>query len=335
MPYYVNARNIHVSEAAATSAIQAAAAAWQEQTEANIELRYAGSTSASAVRMNHQNEVFFRGGPSDAVAVSYTWSDASGTIVDGDIVFYEEAFRLFAGSGCSYGIYIETAGVHEFGHILGLSDSERPANTMYPVMAKYCERNSLVLAAEDIATVESLYQPLSGVTSATVAALSSATATPSAPSLGVAGPDRNGTLYVTNTYKWPTTDVPFYINTNSVWLTGSEAIDSLRTAAAAWTLQSRANVRFVYAGTTSGSSVTVNRKNEVFFRNDTRRLRRGNVHLGRFERADRLRHRVPRGQLPVFQPNCRAHADSTSRTWRPTNSDTGWVSATHQSPRPR
>ncbi len=104
---------------------------------------------------------------------------------------------------------------------------------------------------------------------ATVAGLSRATATPSEPSVGIAGPDRNGTLYVTGTYKWLTIEVPFYINPNSVWLTGSEAIDSLATAAAAWTLQSRANIRYVYAGTTSGSSVGANGKSEVFFRNDT------------------------------------------------------------------
>jgi hypothetical protein len=58
--YWVNPHSVHVSQQAAVSAIQTAAAGWHEQSRANIRLVYAGTTSASSLAMNHKNGVFFR-----------------------------------------------------------------------------------------------------------------------------------------------------------------------------------------------------------------------------------------------------------------------------------
>ena len=60
--YYVNPKSIYVSTTAAVSAVQSAAKGWSDQSQANIELRYAGTTSGSSLIYNQKNEVFFRNG---------------------------------------------------------------------------------------------------------------------------------------------------------------------------------------------------------------------------------------------------------------------------------
>jgi hypothetical protein len=60
---------------------------------------------------------------------------------------------------------------------------------------------------------------------------------------------------------------PAYINPQSIYVSASAAISAIQTGAAVWSEQSRANIRLVYSGTTSGSSLVMNNKNEVFFRN--------------------------------------------------------------------
>jgi hypothetical protein len=62
VPYYVNPQRIHVSAAAATGAMQQAAAGWSEQSNASIELVYAGTTNGSSFTLNNRNKVFFRNG---------------------------------------------------------------------------------------------------------------------------------------------------------------------------------------------------------------------------------------------------------------------------------
>jgi hypothetical protein len=163
--YYVNPRNVHVSESAAISAIQTAAAAWHDQTRANIQLSYAGYTSGSSVGLNYKNEVFFRGGTTGGnVAEGYYWYDGSGKIVDGDIMFFEGAYKFFAFSGCLDGVYIENVGVHEFGHVLGILHTDVPAATMAPAMQSYCDTTWETLESDDITAVEAMYRPLSGGT---------------------------------------------------------------------------------------------------------------------------------------------------------------------------
>jgi hypothetical protein len=73
--------------------------------------------------------------------------------------------------------------------------------------------------------------------------------------------------YVTLGHQWSTSSVPYYVNPQSAWVSSNAATSAIQTAAAGWHDQSRANVALVYAGTTSGSSLTLNYKNEVFFRN--------------------------------------------------------------------
>ena len=49
-----------MSAAAATGAVQQAAAGWSQQSNANIDLVYTGTTNGSSLTLNNRNEVFFR-----------------------------------------------------------------------------------------------------------------------------------------------------------------------------------------------------------------------------------------------------------------------------------
>lgn len=156
--YYVNPQSIYISSNAAISAVQQAAAGWSQQTQANIQLVYAGTTTGSSLTLNNKNEVFFRNGSNGSnVAETYYWWDGTGKLVDADIVFYEGAFHFYTVSGCSGGIYVENVAIHEFGHALGLGHSSLSGATMAPSMSSYCDLTQLTLEADDIAGIESLY----------------------------------------------------------------------------------------------------------------------------------------------------------------------------------
>jgi hypothetical protein len=74
--------------------------------------------------------------------------------------------------------------------------------------------------------------------------------------------------YATIGHKWETASVPYYVNPQSVYVSSNAAISAIQTAAAGWRNQTRAGIALVYSGTTNGSSLALNNKNEVFFRND-------------------------------------------------------------------
>jgi Matrixin len=73
--------------------------------------------------------------------------------------------------------------------------------------------------------------------------------------------------YVLSGHYWGTSAVNYFVNPSNRDMSQQAAIASLQAAAANWSEQSTANVHFVYAGTTPGSSIVNNGKNEVFFRN--------------------------------------------------------------------
>jgi len=179
--YYVNPSNLYVSDAAAISAIQTAATAWHDQSGANIQLVYGGTTSGSSLTLNNKNEVFFRNDSDGYIGETYWWYDGTGHLVDADIVLHE-AYTYFAGSGCSNGIYIEDVTIHEFGHALGLGHSDVANTTMEPAMPGYCDTSQLTLEADDISGIRSLYPP---TTSSAGGSGGQAPATPSALVAGV------------------------------------------------------------------------------------------------------------------------------------------------------
>jgi hypothetical protein len=70
-------------------------------------------------------------------------------------------------------------------------------------------------------------------------------------------------------WKWNTLLVDYYINPANLDVTPEAAIAGVRAGADGWGLQSLSPFAFNYVGTTTGTTVTNNGKNEVFFRNAT------------------------------------------------------------------
>ena len=159
--YYVNSNSVWLSPSAAVSAIQLGAQAWSSQSHANIQLVYAGSTNGSSLTLNNKNEVFFRNDSNGFVGETYWWYDASGRLVDADVVFHEGGLHYYTSSGCSGGVYLEDVAVHELGHALGLGHSSVPNATMEPSLPGYCDLTQMSLESDDIAGIESLYPPTS------------------------------------------------------------------------------------------------------------------------------------------------------------------------------
>jgi hypothetical protein len=154
--YVVNAANLDLASDAADAAVRAGAAVWQQQSGA-FRFAYAGPSTLAVTGNDAINLVLFRNASSgSAIATTYWWSSGS-RIIDADIVFWDAAFKFFAGSsGCAGGFYIEDIAAHEFGHALGLGHSTSPAATMYPSAAS-CDTGLRALDADDIAGVRALY----------------------------------------------------------------------------------------------------------------------------------------------------------------------------------
>jgi hypothetical protein len=157
-PYLVNSANLDLPGAAADAAVRAGADTWLQQAGA-FRFIYSGASSQTTNTNDQINLVLFRNASNgSAIATTYWWSMGS-QIIDADIVFWDEAFKFFAGtSGCSGGFYIEDIAAHEFGHALGLGHSSLPEATMYPSVSS-CNAGNRTLDADDIAGVRSLYPP--------------------------------------------------------------------------------------------------------------------------------------------------------------------------------
>jgi matrixin len=157
--YFVNASNLDLSSAAAEAAVRAGASAWGEQSQARFRFAFGGGSTQATTTNDGVNLVVFRNASNgSAIATTYWWSNGSG-IIDADIVFWDAAFRFFAGAnGCSAGFYIEDIATHEFGHALGLGHSTLAGATMYPSVSS-CNMSNRTLDADDIAGVRSLYPP--------------------------------------------------------------------------------------------------------------------------------------------------------------------------------
>jgi Matrixin len=181
--YYINPANNDVSEEAAEAAIQAGAATWGSQSNADFRFYYMGRTSGSNVANNGKNEVFFRDtSAGNIVAETYWWTDASRRLIDTDVVFYDGGMNFFTGSsGCSNGVYLEDTSAHEFGHALGLGHSSDPSATMY-YLANWCDTSNRTLDSDDLSAVESLYPSSGGGGGGT------------APSLSIDSPAENSML---------------------------------------------------------------------------------------------------------------------------------------------
>ena len=155
--YFVNPANLDLPDLDTENAIRAGADVWGLQSPAQFRFVYAGRSAQTTTTLDSVNLVVFRNASSgSAIATTYTWQNSTG-ILDADIVFWDAAFRFYAGvSGCSTGFYLEDIAAHEFGHALGLGHSTTAGATMFPTVS-YCSTDLRTLHADDIAGVTSLY----------------------------------------------------------------------------------------------------------------------------------------------------------------------------------
>jgi hypothetical protein len=70
-------------------------------------------------------------------------------------------------------------------------------------------------------------------------------------------------------WKWSTTQVDYFINPANLDVSADAAIAAVRAGADAWADASASPFRFNYVGTTGGTSVANNGRNEVLFRNSS------------------------------------------------------------------
>ena len=73
--------------------------------------------------------------------------------------------------------------------------------------------------------------------------------------------------YVVNGPRWGTNQVPYYINPANLDVSESAAEAAVQAGMATWGSQSNANFSFYYMGRTTGTALSNNGKNEIFFRN--------------------------------------------------------------------
>lgn len=158
--FYVNPQNAGgLTQSGIVDALKRAADAWRDQTHANIELIYAGTTSGSSFGLNYKNEVFFRNTQTGYGGETYWWYDGSGRLVDFDTAFYDGFYRFTTTPGTCSGqqVYLDDLAIHEFGHGLGLEHSSVAGATMQPVMPGYCDTTQMTLEADDVAGIERAY----------------------------------------------------------------------------------------------------------------------------------------------------------------------------------
>lgn len=68
--------------------------------------------------------------------------------------------------------------------------------------------------------------------------------------------------------RWAANPVRFYVNASNADVSEQAAISAMLAGSAVWSTQSGADISLYYMGTTNGSTVTANGRNEAFFRPD-------------------------------------------------------------------
>ena len=153
--FYFNANSGgDLPASSAIAALQTAMEVWNQQSGSAMRFSYGGTTNANQLANDGTNAMFFRPG-SSAIATNYTWWSGS-SLVDSDIVFWDDHTFSAGTSGCTSGYYLEDVAAHELGHAMGLDHSSDPEATMYPSLAA-CSQAFRTLAADDIAGARALY----------------------------------------------------------------------------------------------------------------------------------------------------------------------------------
>lgn len=160
--FYINPNFVDAaagSQAQQIAAIQAAADEWTLEGGSNFAFQYQGTTSVETIAADGINSVYYSNTNSNgALAVCYWWS-IGGNTSNFDIVYYDGdgSWDFVWATNPTFNQFdIESAGVHEFGHALGLDHSPVIGSSMYPsITAGSTAVRSL--DNDDIAGVQAIY----------------------------------------------------------------------------------------------------------------------------------------------------------------------------------
>ena len=153
--YYVNENTSDCTGEGA--AVQRAANTWS--SNANFNLSYAGPTSATDYAYNGKNEILWKdlGTGTTLAETLIGWNDASGNILERDIVFNDYCSWSTSSSPSSGQFDVETIALHEFGHWLTLLDlygDNDSSKVMYGINNGAVKRS---LTLGDIAGIQYIY----------------------------------------------------------------------------------------------------------------------------------------------------------------------------------
>lgn len=144
-----------------TAVIQRAASEWRSAGQVPFEFVYGGTTTVQTIAPNDGvNAVFYLDQDGGGALATTTWSSlANGDIFGFDIAYYDRAGAnnfVWARNPNGAQFDMESVGVHEFGHALGMGHSDVTTATMYASVAPGDIQNR-TLHADDIAGVQALY----------------------------------------------------------------------------------------------------------------------------------------------------------------------------------
>jgi hypothetical protein len=116
-----------LSEEEALSVVRKAAAGWEA---CGVSLPYAGLTAKSPSTIDGENVVGWREDGKNFSAWTTWAAHRDGRAIEADVSLYTNVFDLYRRQGIDARLELHKSLVHEFGHIVGLSHSDRPEDAM-------------------------------------------------------------------------------------------------------------------------------------------------------------------------------------------------------------
>ena len=120
-------RPVWLSDEEALALVKDAAAGWEP---CGVKLRYGGLTDREPGAIDGINVVGWREDGKHYSAWTTWAAHRDGRAIEADVSLYTNIFDLYRRQGIDAKLEIHKTLVHEFGHVIGLNHSDRPADAM-------------------------------------------------------------------------------------------------------------------------------------------------------------------------------------------------------------